>query len=104
MSLHMRSRRMVVVTCLITAALVAACSSTDAPLEPLTLAPTYHLRAIDGVPLPIAEGSSESLDSGHAIRKGGDTVRLDTYSHSPPAGGNPGIAVIALGTWHARQS
>jgi hypothetical protein len=84
-------------------ATAAACSSADAPNRPLTIAPEYHLKAVDGVPLPIVSGGG-SLDSGHVLRLGGDTVRVDHVISSPPSNGAPGIVVISLGLWVASQS
>ena len=81
-----------------------ACSNSEAPVSSLSLAAMYHLKAIDGVTVPIRDVAGEVLDSGHVIRLRGDTVRVDTYSHVPGSGGNPGIGVIALGTWLASQS
>ena len=83
---------------------LTACSSSEAPSSLPGFAPTYHLRTIDGVPLPIRDPSGESLDSGHVIRLAGDTVRVDDYSHVPPSGGLPGLGTIRLGTWVASPS
>ena len=88
-------------------ATAAACSNTDAPNNQLTIAPEYHLKAIDGVPLPIVSPDSiggGSLDSGHVLRLGGDTVRVDHVSHSPPSNGHPGLTVINLGLWLGSQT
>ena len=80
-----------------------ACSSSEAPANALTLAPIYHLRAVDGAVLPIAGADMETLDSGTFRRAGGDTIVVDDYSHSPPSGGNPGITVVGVGSWVATQ-
>jgi hypothetical protein len=85
-------------------AALAACSNSEAPSSSLGLAPSYHLKTVDGVPLPIRDASGESLDSGRVLRLAGDTVRVDDYSHLPASGGNPGIGTIRLGTWVASQS
>jgi len=84
---------------------MVACSSSEAPNSALSFAPTYHLKTINGVslPIPFPGGQSSSLDSGHVRRLGGDTVRVDYYSHTPASGNNPGILVVALGTWAATQ-
>ena len=89
---------------LVASATLAACSSSEAPSSSLALKPTYHLKTIDGVRLPIVDASGESLDSGHVIRLSGDTVRVDDYSHLPGSGGTPGLGTIRLGTWVASQS
>ena len=81
-----------------------ACSNSEAPSSTLSLAPTYHLRSIDGVQLPIVDAGGGSIDSGHVLRLGGDTVRIDEDSHVPPSGGFPGQQTIAFGTWRAAQS
>lgn len=90
-------------SCAVVLAAGVACSSTESPAATLTLAPTYHLRSIDGVPLPI-DSNGEIADSGHFVRLHGDTVRTDRFSHVPPSRGNPGLGVIAVGTWRASQS
>jgi len=82
---------------------LVGCSSSEAPNSALSLAPLYHLKTVDGVLLPIPIGNG-SLDSGHVRRLGGDTVRIDEYSHFPPSGPNdPGTGIINLGTWAATQ-
>jgi len=66
----------------------------------------YHLKAIDGVmlPIPLQGGpAGSSLDSGHVLRLAGDTVRVDEYRHTPPSGSLPGTVVINLGKWAATQ-
>jgi hypothetical protein len=85
-------------------AMVIACSSSGEPGASLELARTYHLRSIDGVSLPISDPSGDILDSGHVIRLGGDTVRVDHYSHLPASGRGPLTGTISLGTWVASQS
>jgi hypothetical protein len=81
-----------------------ACSNPDGPNASGGFAQKYHLRSVDGVHLPIVDTGGEILDSGHVIRLGGDTVRVDDYSHLPGLGGMPGIGTIRLGTWLASQS
>jgi hypothetical protein len=80
-----------------------ACSSSEAPNTALRLAPIYHLKTIDGVFLPIQSTGGGSLDSGHVLRLGGDSVRVDQYINSPPSGGNPGLHIVAFGVWAATQ-
>lgn len=81
-----------------------ACSNSEAPSSSLSLAATYHLRSIGGVQLPISQPGGGFIDSGDVRRLGGDTVRIDRYSHSQPTNGLPGTQIIAFGTWLAVQS
>jgi hypothetical protein len=64
---------------------VLACSSSEAPRSSLSLAATYHRRSIGSAPLPTNEAGGGTIDSGDVRRIGGDTVRIDTYSHSQPS-------------------
>lgn len=84
---------------------LAACSSSSAPRNsPLSLASSYHLRLIDGVPLPISQSGGGTIDSGHVRRLGGDTIYIDQYSHIPASAAFPGTVTIAHGTWLATES
>ncbi len=67
-------------------------------MSALTLEPTYHLRFVDGIALPISNPGAGTLDSGHVRRLGGDTVQVDHYSDGS------GVVVISFGTWLASQS
>ena len=86
---------------------LVGCSSSEAPNSALSLAPVYHLKAVDGMslPIPIPSSNGGSLDSGHVRRLGGDTVRIDEYRHFPPSGtpNDPGAVLISIGTWAATQ-
>ena len=79
-------------------------SCGDAATSPLTLAPTYHLRLIDGATLPITDATGGILDSGRVIRLGADSVRIDQISHVPATNGNPSLGVISLGYYRANQA
>lgn len=89
---------------MITLTALPGCSSSEAPGTVVSFAATYHLRSIDGVQLPISMSGGGFIDSGHVLRVGDDTVRIDRWSHVPPAGGFPGQQTIAFGTWLAAQS
>ncbi|MGE5732880.1 MAG: hypothetical protein ACM37U_13110 [Gemmatimonas sp.] len=97
----MRKKRLFAIA--ISAAIAAACSDSTSPRSALTLAPLYHLRSIDGASVPFVSAQGDYTDSGRVIRLGGDTVRVDLVSHSPPANGNPGSTEISFGTWSATQ-
>lgn len=99
-----RLERLLVSLALATATIVGGCSSSEAPTTSLTLAPTYHLRSVDGVPVPITSSDGSSLDSGHVTRVGLDTIRVDHESHVPPSNGNSGLGIISVGTWRASQA
>lgn len=86
----------------VAAVTILACSSPDAPAPQPQLGASYHLRAVDGVSLPIVDAGGASLDSGHFTLLG-DSVRIDEITHVPPANGNPGIIMIAFGTYRPVQ-
>ena len=81
-----------------------SCSNSQAPANSLSLAASYHLRSIDGAPLPFNDGGGDIVDNGHVLRLGGDTIWIDRYTHSLSSGGLPGILLMAHGTWLGAQT
>jgi len=79
-----------------------ACSSSEAPTPTaLSLAPNYHLKAVDGVllPIPIQGTNRVSLDSGQLVVRG-TTVQIVSYSHSLSSSNT----LISVGAWTLGQS
>jgi len=95
-------RSSLIVLALVGATALIGCSNDETPDVPLSISATYHLRSIDGAPLPITDAGG-TIDSGHVIRLAGDTVKVDQYSSTPPFGGAPGTIAIESGTWRATE-
>lgn len=87
----------------IVGAMLLACSDATGVESTLTIAPMYHLKSIDGTAVPF-ENQGNFTDSGHVVRLGGDTIRVDLFTHTPGMNGMPGIVVVSLGTWRATQT
>ena len=86
-------------------AVVASCGS-DAPTAVTGLHGTYFLRTVDGQTVPFDAsshcGAPCTLASGSLEVLPNDTVFIRQTTTTPPSGGLPGTAVIAIGHYILR--